>query len=201
MRQIKIEKKYTDSSIAQYANQLKGFNILTPQEEADIAARINIDPKAREKLINHNLRFVISVAKQYHGKNNSISLLDLIQEGNLGLIHAVDKYDPTTGFRFISYAVWWIRAYITKSIESYSKPVRINQTQLRLHQQYKKWERKFEQKEHRLPDIIEIRREFPKIDMDSFFTIVSMDVPEAHEGHSCEVKLADILTANDIRAY
>ncbi|MGH2568777.1 MAG: sigma-70 family RNA polymerase sigma factor, partial [Bacteroidota bacterium] len=108
---VKISKQYTNresQSLDKYLQEIGKVELLTPQEEIDLARRIKKgDQKALEKLTKANLRFVVSVAKQY--QNQGLSLGDLINEGNLGLIKAAKRFDETRGFKFISYAVWWIR--------------------------------------------------------------------------------------------
>src|SRR5450759_2355741 len=114
MRQLKIIKQITNrenSFLDKYLNEIAKIKLITAEEEVDLAGRIHKgDLDARNRLINANLRFVISVAKQY--QNQGLSLSDIINEGNLGLIKAAQRFDETMGFKFISYAVWWIRQSI-----------------------------------------------------------------------------------------
>ena len=118
MRQLKISKSITNresQSIEKYLQEIGKEDLLTPEEEVELARRIRAgDQTALEKLTRANLRFVVSVAKQY--QNNSLSLNDLINEGNLGLVKAAQKFDETRGFKFISYAVWWIRQSIIQAL-------------------------------------------------------------------------------------
>ncbi|PHI19519.1 RNA polymerase subunit sigma [Lewinellaceae bacterium SD302] len=127
MRQLKINNKITSrESIAldKYLTDINKIGLLTPEEEADLAARIREgDQAALDKLTKSNLRFVVSVAKQY--QNQGLSLSDLINEGNLGLMKAAKRFDETRGFKFISYAVWWIRQSIMQAIVEYSRLVRM----------------------------------------------------------------------------
>ena len=127
MRQLKISNKITSrESIAleKYLSDISKIDLLTPEEEANLAARIREgDQQALEKLTEANLRFVVSVAKQY--QNQGLSLSDLINEGNVGLIKAANRFDETRGFKFISYAVWWIRQSIMQAIVEYSRLVRM----------------------------------------------------------------------------
>ena len=127
MRQLKISNKITSrESIAleKYLTDIGKIDLLTPEDEAQLAARIREgDQVALERLTKANLRFVVSVAKQY--QNQGLSLSDLINEGNVGLIKAAKRFDETRGFKFISYAVWWIRQSIMQAIVEYSRLVRM----------------------------------------------------------------------------
>jgi len=127
MRQLKITKSITNresQSLEKYLQEIGKVELLTPEEEVDLAKRIKQgDQIALEKLTKANLRFVVSVAKQY--QNQGLSLSDLINEGNLGLIKAAQRFDETRGFKFISYAVWWIRQSILQALAEQSRIVRL----------------------------------------------------------------------------
>ncbi len=127
MRQLKITKSITNresDSVEKYLQEIGKEDLLTPEQEVDLAKRIKKgEQKALEKLVRANLRFVVSVAKQY--QNNNMSLNDLINEGNLGLVKAAQKFDETKGFKFISYAVWWIRQSIMQALAENSRLVRL----------------------------------------------------------------------------
>lgn len=127
MRQLKIIKQITNretQSLDKYLQEISRVDMITPQEEANLARRIREgDEVAIEKLTKANLRFVVSVAKQY--PNNSLSLGDLINEGNIGLVKAATRFDETRGFKFISYAVWWIRQSIMQALAEQARVVRL----------------------------------------------------------------------------
>ncbi|MBN1415056.1 MAG: RNA polymerase sigma factor RpoD/SigA [Bacteroidales bacterium] len=127
MRQLKITKSITNrnsDSLEKYLHDIGKEELITPEEEVELAKRIKIgDQEALEKLTKANLRFVVSVAKQY--QHQGLSLPDLINEGNLGLIKAAKKFDETKGFKFISYAVWWIRQCILQALAEQSRIVRL----------------------------------------------------------------------------
>ena len=127
MRQLKITKSITNresASLDKYLQEIGREDLITVEEEVELAQRIRKgDRVALEKLTRANLRFVVSVAKQY--QNQGLSLPDLINEGNLGLIKAAEKFDETRGFKFISYAVWWIRQSILQALAEQSRIVRL----------------------------------------------------------------------------
>src|SRR5512147_1857310 len=151
MRQLKITKSITNresASLDKYLQEIGKEELITVEEEVELAQRIKKgDKSALEKLTRANLRFVVSVAKQY--QNQGLSLPDLINEGNLGLIKAAQRYDETRGFKFISYAVWWIRQSILQALAEQARIVRlplnkigsitrINKTFSRLEQEYQR---------------------------------------------------------------
>src|SRR6478736_35895 len=150
MRQLKISKQITNresQSLDKYLQEIGKVDLLTPDEEVELAKRIREgDQFALEKLTKANLRFVVSVAKQY--QNQGLSLGDLINEGNLGLIKAAQRFDETRGFKFISYAVWWIRQSIIQAIGDKSKIIRtpLNRvgSLVKLNRTISRWEQKFE---------------------------------------------------------
>lgn len=153
MRQLKITKSITNrenASLDKYLQEIGREDLITVEEEVELAQRIKKgDQKALEKLTRANLRFVVSVAKQY--QNQGLSLPDLIDEGNLGLIKAAEKFDETRGFKFISYAVWWIRQSILQALAEQSRIVRLPLNQIGSLNKINKALSKFEQENERKP--------------------------------------------------
>ena len=158
MHQFKITNTITnrsDDTLDRYLKEIGQTELLTPEEEASLAQRIRKgDRRAQDRLITANLRFVVSVAKQYQGKG--LELADLINEGNIGLIHAAEKYDETRGFKFISYAVWWIRQSIQQAIAEQSHIVRVPVNKVGEVNRINKLRAIFEQQHERRPNINEI---------------------------------------------
>jgi len=153
MRQLKITKSITNresASLDKYLQEIGKEELITVEEEVELAQRIKKgDHAALEKLTRANLRFVVSVAKQY--QNQGLSLPDLINEGNLGLIKAAEKFDETRGFKFISYAVWWIRQSILQALAEQSRIVRLPLNQVGSLNKINKAYSKFEQEHERKP--------------------------------------------------
>ena len=153
MRQLKITKSITNresASLDKYLQEIGKEDLITVEEEVELAQRIRKgDQKALEKLTRANLRFVVSVAKQY--QNQGLSLPDLINEGNLGLIKAAEKFDETRGFKFISYAVWWIRQSILQALAEQSRIVRLPLKQVGSLNKINKAFSRFEQENERRP--------------------------------------------------
>ena len=158
MRQLKISKSITNresQSLDKYLQEISHEDRISAEEEVELAQKIrNGDRKALEKLTKANLRFVVSVAKQY--QNQGLSLPDLINEGNLGLIKAAMKFDETRGFKFISYAVWWIRQSILQAIAEQSRIVRLPLNQVGSVTKINRELNKFEQENERRPNVGEI---------------------------------------------
>ncbi len=158
MRQLKITKSITNresASLDKYLQEIGREDLITVEEEVELAGRIrNGDRIAQEKLIRANLRFVVSVAKQY--QNQGLSLPDLINEGNLGLIKAAEKFDETRGFKFISYAVWWIRQSILQALAEQSRIVRLPLNQVGSLNKINKAFARFEQEHERKPSAEEL---------------------------------------------
>ena len=176
MRQLKILKSITNresASLDKYLQEIGHEELLSTDEEVELAQRIRKgDKRALERLTKANLRFVVSVAKQY--QNQGLSLPDLINEGNVGLIKAAEKFDETRGFKFISYAVWWIRQSILQAIAEQSRLVRLPLNQVGSVNKITRELNKFEQEHERKPSVNEIAER--------------VDLPEG--------KIADAMKAN-----
>lgn len=161
MRQLKITKSITNresASLDKYLQEIGREDLITVEEEVELAQAIRKgDRRALEKLTRANLRFVVSVAKQY--QNQGLSLPDLINEGNLGLIKAAEKFDETRGFKFISYAVWWIRQSILQALAEQSRIVRLPLNQVGALNKINKALAKFEQENERMPSVEELANE------------------------------------------
>ena len=181
MRQLKINKDiYTDRSNGntdRYLSEISKHKLITPEKEVELAKKIHSgDGIARDQLVVANLRFVISVAKQYTRfiDNKAISLEDLISEGNNGLIIAANRFDETKGFKFISYAVWWIRQAITATIAANQKSVRIPLNKITKINKYKRSYFKLEQEFERKPTDFEIS-EISEISLEEINVIKHLD--------------------------
>ena len=179
MRQLKINKSITNresASLDKYLQEIGHEELISVEEEVELAQRIRKgDRKALERLTKANLRFVVSVAKQY--QNQGLSLPDLINEGNLGLIKAAEKFDETRGFKFISYAVWWIRQSILQAIAEQSRIVRLPLNQVGSVNKINRALNKFEQEHERRPSAEEIAN---KIDLPEEKVVDAMKVSGRH---------------------
>jgi RNA polymerase primary sigma factor len=185
MRQLKITKSITNresQSLEKYLQEIGKVDLITPEEEVNLAIRIKQgDQRALEKLTKANLRFVVSVAKQY--QNQGLSLSDLINEGNLGLIKAAQRFDETRGFKFISYAVWWIRQSILQALAEQSRIVRLPLNKVGLSNKISKAYSQLEQEFEREPSpdelatILEINTEEVEATLGVAARHVSMDAP------------------------
>ncbi|MDY0101421.1 MAG: RNA polymerase sigma factor RpoD/SigA [Lentimicrobium sp.] len=202
MRQLKITKSITNretASLDKYLQDIGKEELITADEEVTLAQKIRQgDQQALEKLCKANLRFVVSVAKQY--QNQGLSLPDLINEGNLGLIKAAQRFDETRGFKFISYAVWWIRQSILQALAEQSRIVRLPLNQVGSLNKIKKESSRLEQKFERPPSSDEIAEalEIPEYKIDAALKIstryVSMDAPLTEDE---DMKLIDIFVDDD----
>ncbi|MEZ4912154.1 MAG: RNA polymerase sigma factor RpoD/SigA [Saprospiraceae bacterium] len=185
MRQLKITKSITNresQSLEKYLQEIGKVDLLTPEEEVDLAQKIKEgDQEALEKLTKANLRFVVSVAKQY--QNQGLSLSDLINEGNLGLIKAAQRFDETRGFKFISYAVWWIRQSILQALAEQSRIVRLPLNKVgslnKINRAFSELEQEFEREPspEELAELLEIPTEEVETTLGVAARHVSMDAP------------------------
>lgn len=202
MRQLKISKSITNretASLDKYLQDIGREELITADEEVELARRIKSgDEKALDKLVKANLRFVVSVAKQY--QNQGLSLPDLINEGNLGLIKAAQRFDETRGFKFISYAVWWIRQSILQALAEQSRLVRLPLNQVGSLNKIKKATSRLEQEFERPPSADEIAQklDIPEHKLDKALRIttryISMDAPIAEDE---ETKFLDTYVSDD----
>ena len=198
MRQLKITKSITNresQSLEKYLQEIGKVDLLTPEEEVDLAQRIRAgDQIALERLTKANLRFVVSVAKQY--QNQGLTLSDLINEGNLGLIKAAQRFDETRGFKFISYAVWWIRQSILQALAEQSRIVRLPLNKVgslnKINKAFSNLEQEFEREPSadELAEMLEITREEVETTLSVAARHVSVDAP-FQEGE--ENSLLDVL--------
>ena len=203
MRQLKITKSITNRHIAsldKYLQDIGREELITAEEEVELARKIKAgDQKALEKLTKANLRFVVSVAKQY--QNQGLSLPDLINEGNLGLIKAAGRFDETRGFKFISYAVWWIRQSILQACAEQARIVRLPLNQVGSLNRIRKVSSKLEQKLERPPSVNEIAKEMELPDYKIDFAMkistryVSTDAPIVEDEPT---SFLDLFVPNDV---
>ena len=202
MKSFKILQRITDRqdiSLAIFFKEVARLPMMNPNEESEIARKAkNGDKKCIDLLITSNLRFVISVAKQYQGKG--IPLVDLIQDGILGLIESIDKFEPDKGFRFISYAVWWIRQSIIKSISEQCRTIKLPMSQIITLNKINKLNEKYEQSEGRISSYEELENEadidFSKANLaiTSNLRTMSLDTPFNDEDVS---SLIDVVPNDD----
>lgn len=198
MRQLKITKSITNresQSLEKYLQEIGRVSLITPEEEVSLAKRIKQgDQFALDKMTTANLRFVVSVAKQY--QNQGLSLSDLINEGNLGLIKAAKRFDETRGFKFISYAVWWIRQSILQALAEQSRIVRLPLNKVGLTNRINKAMAQLEQEYGRPPSseelstLLEVSKDEIEATISSAARHVSMDAPFSSGEES---KLLDVL--------
>lgn len=203
MRQLKITKQVTNrttASVDKYLQEIGKVDLITAEEEVVLAQKIHIgDDQALEKLVKANLRFVVSVSKQY--QNQGLSLPDLINEGNLGLIKAAKRFDETRGFKFISYAVWWIRQSILQALAEQSRIVRLPLNKIGSINKIKKASNLLEQKLQRKPTALELAEHLDvsiteiKIATKNSRRHISMDAPLQQDEDN---NMYDVLSNNEI---
>lgn len=206
MRQLKISRSITNrqgESLDRYLGEIAHIPMVSLDDEEKLAHEIRLGgrrgERAKNKLVAANLRFVVSVAKQYQHKG--LSLIDLIDEGNIGLVKAAEKFDETRGFKFISYAVWWIRQSILQAIAEQSRMVRLPLNQVGALSKINGEIQKFEQANHRKPSAEELS-EITNIDTDKILSALnadtrhmSIDAPFSQDDDSNS--LADVLPSGD----
>jgi len=202
MRQLKIAKQVTNresKSLDKYLQDISKIDLITAEEEVELAQKIKRgDQRALEKLVNANLRFVVSVAKQY--QNQGLTLPDLINEGNFGLVKAAQRFDETRGFKFISYAVWWIRQSILQALAEQSRVVRLPLNKIGSINKINKTFSYLEQAHERPPSAEEIAEELGlsvsevKQSLKNAGKHISMDAPFA-EGE--DSNLYDVISATE----
>lgn len=198
MRQLKIATQITNrdsQAVEKYLQEISRISMITPEEETTLAQKIHVgDQWALEKLVKANLRFVVSVAKQY--QHQGLSLSDLINEGNLGLIKAAQRFDETKGFKFISYAVWWIRQSILQALAEQGRLVRLPQNKIGTYNKANKAYIAFEQEHEREPSTEELASilEMSETEIANIFSSntrhTSLDAP-VHEAE--DVAMRDLL--------
>ncbi|MBA3704628.1 MAG: sigma-70 family RNA polymerase sigma factor [Bacteroidetes bacterium] len=204
MRQLKISKQVTNretASLDKYLQEIGKVDLITADEEVDLARKIRAgDQSALEKLTKANLRFVVSVSKQY--QNQGLSLPDLINEGNLGLIKAAQRFDETRGFKFISYAVWWIRQSILQALAEQSRIVRLPLNKIgainKINKTFAKLEQEFEREPspEEIAKMLEISESDVKESMKNTGRHVSMDAPLTI-GDDNAGSMYDVMQADD----
>ncbi|MGM0667579.1 MAG: sigma-70 family RNA polymerase sigma factor [Bacteroidota bacterium] len=202
MRQLKITKQVTNRdtpSLDKYLQEIGKVDLITPEDEVILARKIKTgDKEALSKLVKSNLRFVVSVAKQY--QNQGMSLPDLINEGNLGLIKAAQRFDETRGFKFISYAVWWIRQAILQALAEQARIVRLPVNKIgsinKINRVFARLEQEFEREpsSQEIADVLQLAPEEVKEVLKSNGRTVSMDAPISSEEDN---NMYDVLQNDD----
>lgn len=202
MRQLKISKQVTNretASLDKYLQEIGKVELITADEEVELARRIKAgDQAALEKLTKANLRFVVSVSKQY--QNQGLSLPDLINEGNLGLIKAAQRFDETRGFKFISYAVWWIRQSILQALAEQSRIVRLPLNKIgsinKINKAYAHLEQEFEREPNveEIADLLDISETEVKESLRNSGRHLSMDAPLVQDE---ENNMYDVIRSED----
>jgi RNA polymerase primary sigma factor len=202
MRQLKITKQVTNRdtpSLDKYLQEIGKVDLITPEDEVILARKIKTgDKEALAKLVKSNLRFVVSVAKQY--QNQGMSLPDLINEGNLGLIKAAQRFDETRGFKFISYAVWWIRQAILQALAEQARIVRLPVNKIgsinKINRVFARLEQEFEREpsSQEIADVLQVAPEEVKEVLKSNGRTVSMDAPISTEEDN---NMYDVLQNDD----
>ncbi|MBT4774825.1 sigma-70 family RNA polymerase sigma factor [Flavobacteriales bacterium] len=204
MRQLKITKQVTNretASLDKYLQEIGRVDLITAEEEVDLAKKIKAgDQAALEKMVKANLRFVVSVSKQY--QNQGLTLPDLINEGNLGLIKAAQRFDETRGFKFISYAVWWIRQSILQALAEQSRIVRLPLNKIgsinKINKAFAQLEQKYERPPNadELADLLDLTTQEVKQSLRNAGRHVSMDAP-LKDGDESSSNMYEVLQSGD----
>jgi len=199
MRQLKISKNITNRetpSMEMYLREISRYDLITPEQEYDLAKKVRMgDQDALEKLVRANLRFVVSIAKKYQFMG--LALPDLINEGNVGLVKAAERFDESKGFKFISYAVWWIRQSILLALAEYSRMIRLPLNKIdsvrKVHRAFEKLEQEYEREPfpEEMAELLHLKEADVADTMRISMTHVSMDAPFSNEE---ENSLVDVLT-------
>ena len=202
MYQLKIAPSITNregEALERYLQDIGRAEMISPEEEVELSMRIQKgDHMALTRLVRANLRFVVSVAKQYQSKG--LGLIDIINEGNVGLIKAAQRFDPTRGFKFISYAVWWIRQSILQAITEKSRLVRLPSNQEGLVSKIKRYRNQFMQQHQREPDANEIstalsiEEDKVVVALDTSYRPISMDAPISEND---DTAIIDLITTDN----
>ncbi|MBO7294289.1 MAG: RNA polymerase sigma factor RpoD/SigA [Bacteroidaceae bacterium] len=202
MYQLKIAPSITNregEALERYLQDIGRAEMISPEEEVELSMKIQRgDNAALARLVRANLRFVVSVAKQYQSKG--LGLIDIINEGNVGLIKAAQRFDPTRGFKFISYAVWWIRQSILQAITEKSRLVRLPSNQEGLMSKVKRFRNNFMQENQREPNAqeiataLDIDEEKVMVILDTSIRPISMDAPISEND---DTAIIDLITSND----
>lgn len=203
MRQLKINQSITNresASLDRYLQEIGRTSLISPEEEVELAREIHRgNRRALNKLVEANLRFVVSVAKQY--QNQGLSLPDLINEGNIGMIKAAEKFDETRGFKFISYAVWWIRQSILQALAEQSRIVRLPLNKIgsinKINKTYAKLEQEFEREPNaeEIAEVLDLTEAEVKESMKNAGRHVSMDAPLVQDEDN---NMYDVLKSDEV---
>ncbi|MBR4296954.1 MAG: RNA polymerase sigma factor RpoD/SigA [Bacteroidaceae bacterium] len=204
MYQLKIAPSITNregEALERYLQDIGRAEMISPEEEVELSMKIQRgDQMALSRLVRANLRFVVSVAKQYQSKG--LGLIDIINEGNVGLIKAAQRFDHTRGFKFISYAVWWIRQSILQAITEKSRLVRLPSNQEGLMSKVKRFRNHFMQENQREPNAqeiataLEVEEEKVMLILDTAIRPISMDAPISEND---DTAIIDLITSNDTK--
>ncbi len=197
MRQLKVNPSITardSQSVNAYLRDIARYPVLTPEEETELARRIHAgDTAARDKMVKSNLRFVVSVAKQY--PTPGLDLMDIISEGNMGLVRAAERYDETRGFKFISYAVWWVRQSIMQAVAENSRLVRLPLNRLGERHRIYQYIAEYEQEHEHIPSVYEISE---TLDIPLRRVTLAMGIASRHMSIDSPLNVGEEVTLVDV---